>query len=101
MLVLACKGKDGWLRNLIDDMFEVLRPLSRGVVVFLLVYGTLQDVNSQWATIAGLGALFGFGIAMATTSIVADFFAYMFIRMNDWFTEGDLIYYNGGLLQVL
>jgi len=104
LLVVACrtgKGKSDWMMSLIDDFSEVLRPLSRAVVVFLLIYGTLEDIDAKWATIAGIGGLFVFGIAIATTSLVQDLMAYVFIRGNNWFTENDLIYYNGGLLQVL
>ena len=60
----------------------------------------MQLASLRWAMLVGLAGLFAFGIAMATTSLVQDLMAYVFIRMNNWFTENDLIYYNGGLLQV-
>jgi small-conductance mechanosensitive channel len=101
MLIMAVRGsKDKWARAVVDDISECLRPFSRGVVAFLLVYGIVQDVNTDWAFIAAFGGLFVFGVAMATTSLVSDFIAYVFIRMNHWFTEGDLIYYQGGLHEV-
>jgi len=101
MLVMTVRGnKSRWARAVVDDISECLRPISRGIVVFLLVYGIVQDVNTEWATLAAFGGLFVFGVAMATTSLVSDFIAYIFIRMNHWFTEGDLIYYQGGLHEV-
>jgi small-conductance mechanosensitive channel len=103
MVIMAVRGKGGkggWGASMIDDLSEVLRPASRCVVVFLLVYGSLDGIDTQWAGVAAFAGLFVFGIAMATTSIISDFLAYLFIRMNGWFTEGDLIYYGGNLLTV-
>jgi len=103
MIILKIRGvgKGTWTAALLDDISEVMRPFSRMVVVFLLIYGTLEDINTEWAGVAAFAGLFVFGIAMATTSVISDFLAYVFIRMNGWFTEGDFIYYNGNMQRVV
>lgn len=99
--VRALFSQKGMLSAVADDFAALLLPLTRLMLTFLITYGVLENVDTSYSGIVTLAAFAMIGISMALTGIVSDFIAYIFIRANGWFQEGDFIYHNGGLIKVV
>lgn len=78
-----------------DDLAHVFRPLSLLVVVFLIVNAILEETKADWGNLAVLVAMLTLGVAFAMAGIVQDMMSYVFIRVNDYFEEGDFVYHDG------
>jgi small-conductance mechanosensitive channel len=83
-----------------NDLSSVFPPISYLVVVFLIIQGLLEETASDWGKLALLASFLALGLAMGVSGVVKDMMSYVFIRANDYFTEGEFIYFGGKLIQV-
>lgn len=88
------------MQKVTDDLSNVFPPISYLVVVFLIVEGLLEETASDWGKLAVLASFLALGLAMGVSGIVKDIMSYVFIRANDYFTEGEFIYFGGKLIQI-
>jgi small-conductance mechanosensitive channel len=83
-----------------DSLSHVFPVLSYLVIVFLIVQGLLEETASDWGKLALLASFLALGLAMGVSGVVKDMMSYAFIRANEYFEEGEFIYFGGNLLQV-
>merc|ERR1719359_866845 len=83
-----------------DSLSHVFPILSYLVIVFLITQGLLEETASDWGKLALLVSFLALGLAMGVSGIMKDMMSYVFIRANDYFEEGEFIYFGGKLLQV-
>eukprot|EP00746_Dinoflagellata_sp_MGD_P013550 gnl/MRDRNA2_/MRDRNA2_129315_c0_seq1.p1 gnl/MRDRNA2_/MRDRNA2_129315_c0~~gnl/MRDRNA2_/MRDRNA2_129315_c0_seq1.p1 ORF type:complete len:484 (-),score=79.35 gnl/MRDRNA2_/MRDRNA2_129315_c0_seq1:234-1685(-) len=88
------------MRHVADDLGHLFKPFSRIVIVFLILNGVLEESASDWGEMVMIGSCILLGIAFAMAGVVKDIICYMFIRLDDYFTEEDFIYHHGVLHRV-
>jgi len=83
-----------------DDLSGIFPPISYLVIVFLIIQGLLEESSSNWGQLAVMVSFLALGLAIGVTGIMKDMISYLFIRNNDYFQEGEFIYYGGEIHQV-
>lgn len=87
-------------QHLALDVSHVFRPLSRLIVLFLIVHGVLESSQSDWGNLVLMGSFLALGLAFALSGFAKDVFAYFLIRSQDYFEEEDFVFFQGELYQV-
>lgn len=97
---LALRGSKA-AKAIADDFAKVHLPLTRLILGFLVTVGVMENVDTDYTGIVTVTAFLVLGLSMAMTGVISDFIAYVFIRADGWFVEGDFIFYNGSIVEVL
>merc|ERR1719162_2530911 len=97
---MKCQKTSAQMHHVADDLGGLFVPVSRMIVVFLIMNGVLEESSADWGNLVMLGSCVALGIAFALSGVVKDIVCYMFIRLDDYFVEGDFIYYKDGLYRV-
>jgi hypothetical protein len=82
-----------------NDLSSIFRPISYVVIVFLVVHGLLEETSSDWGNLTVMASMLGLAVAFAMSGVVNDV-SYLLIRVNEYFQEGDFIYFDGELFQI-
>jgi small-conductance mechanosensitive channel len=85
---------------IVDDIGDTLQPLARLLVVFLVVHGVLEESSSSWESLLVFASFMALGLAFAMGGLMKDLISYVFIRVDDYFKEGDYIYYENEIYQI-
>jgi small-conductance mechanosensitive channel len=97
---LKCHKISKQMQHVCDDLGALFKPLSLLIVVFLILQGVLEETSADWGNLVMLASCITLGIAFAMSGVVKDIVGYIFIRMNDYFSEGEFIYFKGDLYRV-
>merc|ERR1719321_2305679 len=95
-IALAIRGSKA-AHAIADDFANILLPLTRGILSFCLTVGVMENVDTDYTGIVTVTAFMVLGLSMAMTGVIGDFIAYVFIRGNGWFEEGDFIFFQGSV----
>merc|ERR1719162_2222599 len=97
---MKCQKTSAQMHHVADDLGGLFVPVSRMIVVFLIMNGVLEESSADWGNLVMLGSCVALGIAFAMSGVVKDIVCYMFIRLDDYFCEGEFIYHQGELYRV-
>merc|ERR1719217_1261052 len=97
---MKCQKITPQMHHVADDLGGLFKPFSRLIVLFLIMNGVLEESSADWGNLVMLGSCVALGIAFAMSGVVKDIVCYMFIRLDDYFCEGEYIYYQDGLFRV-
>jgi len=97
---VKCHKLSKQMQHVTDDLGGLFRPFSQLIVVFLILQGVLEETAADWGNLVMLASVIGLGVAFAMSGVIKDIVCYIFIRLNDYFSEGEYIIIKGDLYRV-